>query len=474
MTPRGRDIVSIGAARGIRYTDPGEVNAAGPVYQLVARTIAAAGCAPDTAGTDAWNPFGDFVATGQRVHVLPNFVSHRRGFETTEDAFFAKVTHASVLQPIMDYAIRAAGSADLVSIGNAPIQGCNFDKVVAETGTRALVDSLAARGHRVQLTDLRGVQSVFEASGALRERVDTDEPVVEIDLGTDSLLEPLYRNGARPAFRVADYSGRATEAYHGPGRHVYVVNARVLEAALIVSVPKLKAHEKVGLTCALKGTVGAIARKECLAHHRHGGPSAGGDEISREQPLAGLTSSLLEHLSDKPINAWSNALRIVATASFRAFRVLAPGTLGGAWHGNDTAWRMALDIARILRHATPDGRMADTPQREHIAVIDGIISGEGNGPLHPRPRHDGAILFGSDPCLVDWACAQLLGWDPTRIALLREAFAPMRYPLTDAAPDTMQVLLNGSAVTAEALAAAFAPAHRPPSGWRSHLLKELE
>jgi uncharacterized protein (DUF362 family) len=462
---RGVNVVAVSQDEAASYAIPATVEA------LVRSALQTAGCDSGNVGTSRWNPFGDFARPGERIHVLPNFVSHRRGFETTEEAFLAKVTHASVLEPILEYAIRAAGSADLVSIGNAPIQGCNFEKVTGETGTRALLERLSARGDRVRLTDLRGVRSVFEASGALRERVETGEPMVEIDLGTDSLLEPLYRNGARPAFRVADYPGEATEAYHGPGRHVYVVNARVLQAGLIVSVPKLKAHEKVGLTCALKGTVGAIARKECLAHHRHGAPRAGGDEISRDQPLASLTSSLLEYVSNKPINAWSNALRVAATFGFRAFRVLAPGTMGGAWHGNDTAWRMALDIARVLRYATPDGRMAETPQREHIAVIDGIIAGEGDGPLHPRPRHDGAILFGADPCLVDWACAHLLGWDPARIPLLREAFAPMRYPLTDQSPEQMQILLSGAPTTGEGLADRFAPAHLPPSGWRAHLQK---
>jgi uncharacterized protein (DUF362 family) len=437
----------------------------------VRSALAAAGCDAAHVGTRDWNPFEDFVDRGSRVHVLPNFVSHRRGFEPDERTFFAKVTHASVLQPVVEYAIRAAGSARLVTLGNAPIQGCNFEKVLEETGTRRLVSEFfAARGDEIEVADLRGVRSVFGPGGALIERADTAEPMVEIDLGGDSLLEPLYTNGRQPQFRVADYAGTITASYHAPGRHVYVFNRRVLDAGLVISVPKLKAHEKVGLTCALKGSVGAIARKECLAHHRRGGPGDGGDEISRNLPLAGLTSSLLEYVSNQPVNAWSNLLRVAATTSFRAFRLLAPGTMGGSWSGNDTAWRMALDIARILRYATPQGAMAGTPQRQHVAVVDGIVSGEGDGPLHPQPRHDGVILFGTDPCLVDWACALVFGWDPQRIPLVRESFTLARYPLTDARPRDLRLVLNGADVTPDALRREFDPPHLPPVGWRTHIM----
>lgn len=442
-----------------------------PAYGMVRRALLDAGCDAGRAGTAAWNPLGDFVAAGRRIHVLPNFVMQRRGFEPDERTFFAKVTHAAVLQPVLDYAILAAGSADLVSIGNAPIQGCDYHRIVAETGLRELLAAdYAPRGHTVTLVDLRGLHATFTRAGALRSRSETAEPVVSIDLGADSLLEPLYaRGGAAPRFRVGDYPGSATAAFHGPGRHVYVINRRVLDADLIVSVPKLKAHEKVGLTCSLKGTVGTIARKECLAHHRLGGPGQGGDEYPRDLLAARLTSGLLEYVSNQPISPWSNALRVVATTAFRAFRKLAPGTMGGSWAGNDTAWRMALDIARIMLYATPDGRMADTPQRRHVAVIDGIVSGMRDGPLHPTPRDTGAVLFGDDACLLDWTCALVCGWDPARIPLLRESFALPRWPLTTARTRDLSVRLNGAAIPPAELPRRFSPPHVPPAGWRVHL-----
>lgn len=481
----GRTTVAVARRAGVRYPAEGaygpphaavEIEGAGrwpenPVYGLVREALLAAGCDASRVGSPAWNPLADFVASGDRIHILPNFVSHRRGFEHDAETFFAKTTHASVLQPVIDYAIKAAGSPGAVSLGNAPIQGCDFQKVLADTGTSPLIASYYTdRRQAVTPVDLRGLHSTFGRGGALITRTVTDEPTVEIDLGTDSLLDSLYDRGDDPAFRVADYSAAATSAYHGRGRHVYVINKRVLDARLIVSVPKLKAHEKVGLTCTLKGTVGAIARKECLAHHRLGGPRRGGDEYPRDAVLPRLTSQLLEYVSDKPVTAWTNALRVVSTTAFRAFRILAPGTMGGSWFGNDTAWRMALDIARILRYATPEGLMTDVPQRRHIAIVDGIIAGEGDGPLHPSPRRDGIILFGEDPCLVDWAGASAMGWDPSRIPLLRESFRLERYRLTEARPEQLQLMFNGQPADLGMLRHEMTPPHRPPSGWRAHLV----
>jgi uncharacterized protein (DUF362 family) len=42
------------------------------------------------------------------------------------------------------------------------------------------------------------------------------------------------------------------------------------------------------------------------------------------------------------------------------------------------------------------------------------------------------IIAGADPVAVDAVGARLMGFDPQRLALLRAAFAPHRWPLTTA------------------------------------------
>lgn len=451
-------MVAVTHSPGASYAD------AAAVRRLVLDAVAAV-LTPGADVDDAtWNPLGTILPEGGRIHVLPNFVSHRRSFEKDEHTFLGKVTHAAVLQPILALACRAAGQGGRVSVGNAPIQGCDYPRVVAETGLAAVLQRMEQSSPPIELVDLRGIRSRWTATGALLAQETTDEELVAVDLGEHSLLEPLYAGGSAPRFRVGDYAGSETEAYHGRGRHVYMINRRVLDADLIISVPKLKTHEKVGITCVVKGAVGAIGRKECLAHHRAGGSAAGGDEFRGNAPLQRAMSAMLEVAAEQPISMRGNLLRIAGKSMFRAVRLLDPAGAGGAWSGNDTAWRMAVDIARVLRFARPDGSLADTPQRQHVAVVDGIVSGEGTGPLRPAPRDSAVVIAGADAAAVDWACALLMGADPARIPIVREAFASTRYPLTEVRPDTLRFVLNGKHCAATDLAALLPP-HVLPPGW---------
>jgi hypothetical protein len=63
--------------------------------------------------------------------------------------------------------------------------------------------------------------------------------------------------------------------------------------------------------------------------------------------------------------------------------------LEGSWSGNDTIWRSTLDLHHLVLHTDRHGRLHDQPQRRELALIDGIIGGEGEGPLASTPRHSG-------------------------------------------------------------------------------------
>jgi hypothetical protein len=102
----------------------------------------------------------------------------------------------------------------------------------------------------------------------------------------------------------------------------------------------------------------------------------------------------------------------------------------GNWHGNDTVWRMSLDLNRILMYADPEGGMREGgPMKRYFSVVDGIVGMEGNGPVAGTPRESGLLVAGANPVAVDTVCARLMGLDPDRLPLIRRAWAPHRYPL---------------------------------------------
>ena len=63
--------------------------------------------------------------------------------------------------------------------------------------------------------------------------------------------------------------------------------------------------------------------------------------------------------------------------------------------------------------------------------VDGVIAGEGNGPMDPDPVAAGLMLFGFHPASTDAACAAVMGFEPQRIPIVRQAFLCRFLPLTN-------------------------------------------
>ncbi len=59
--------------------------------------------------------------------------------------------------------------------------------------------------------------------------------------------------------------------------------------------------------------------------------------------------------------------------------------------------------------------------RPHLAVIDGIVGMEGDGPLSGTPKRAGTIVMGRDPAAVDATAARIMQIDPLKVPYLQEA-----------------------------------------------------
>jgi uncharacterized protein (DUF362 family) len=408
-----------GAASGPSPASADRPNADRSVVRgMVERALLLAGSTGESGGP----LLGEWISPGERVFLLPNLVMNRRSDRgETIPRFLAKCTNGSIVQPLFDHAVEASGDSRLVSVGSAPLQACDYAAVVREAGFTDGASKVETASADMQPMDLRSVATVWSKYGALLERDSRDVPTVEVDLGSRSFLDELYLKNSSVDFRVGDYAPSETLSFHSKGSHIYTIHRAVLESDVIISVPKLKTHEKVGITCALKGTIGTVTRKECLAHYRHDTRHARGDEHPPGNPLRSLAAEISDRSYAAPDTWLGNASRIVGKSAFRLARIGQRGIMGGAWAGNDTAWRMALDVARILRFARPDGSIAETPQRSHLVLVDGIVAGEGEGPLRPSPVPAGTVLFSDDPVAADVTCAQLMGFEPDRIPLLSHA-----------------------------------------------------
>ena len=173
-------------------------------------------------------------------------------------------------------------------------------------------------GHR------RDTQYVVESSGMQKALAAAEAPFV--DLNTDGLA----------ARRLRSHYTSLGELW---------LPKTVVDADIVVSMPKLKTHHWAGVTLSLKNCFG------CVPGRVYGWPK--------------------------------NALH---------------------WMGIEAA---ILDVAAAVR---PD-----------LAIVDGIVGMEGNGPISGTPVEAGVLVFGNDPVATDVVAARLMGIDAERVPYLAEA-----------------------------------------------------
>src|SRR5690606_17715302 len=59
--------------------------------------------------------------------------------------------------------------------------------------------------------------------------------------------------------------------------------------------------------------------------------------------------------------------------------------------------------------------------RPGLAIVDGVVGMEGDGPIMGSPKPVGCVVLGADPVAVDATCARVMGLNPSKIAYLDAA-----------------------------------------------------
>lgn len=409
----------------------GEAN---PVYQFVRECFHLAGLDAARYGCPEWNPLGDLIHPGETVLLKPNLVkeSHPRdpnGWQYT-------LTHGSVVRAVADYVWKALARRGQVLLADAPQTDSSWDQILGVLGLDAIQDFYGQQGLDLQLVDLRRQVWENREEVIVSRRPLPGDPngYVAFDLGASS---EFVGHGGAGRYYGADYDAGEVNYHHSEGRHEYLVAASVAQADVIFNLPKLKTHKKAGITVSLKNLVGINGDKNWLPHHTEGDADSGGDE----RPVLGTKGSVersvipyfrLLSLRFPKLGSWLH--RQARKTGRRIFGSTEEMVRSGNWWGNDTVWRMCLDLNKIVFYGKPDGTMnppLPSSRRRHYALVDGIMAGEGSGPMNPDPVPAGLLVFGLHPASVDAACAYLMGYDPERIPIVRQAFRCQQYSLAE-------------------------------------------
>jgi len=443
------------------------------VYRAVRDCLNLMGLDAAHFGTSDWNPIGEIIQPGQTVLIKPNLVLDFHGYGWSLESV---VTHGSVIRAVLDYVLLALEGRGRIIIGDAPLQMADFNRLHELLGLDTIIDFLQDKaGVPISLVDFRTERAFIDGKLAVvrKEKLKGDPNGYQaVDLGGESLFAPVSESYLR--YRVTNYDPLAMPAHHNIRTNEYLISGSVLKADAVIFLPKMKTHRKAGITAALKNGIGINGHKDWLPHHRRGSKAKGGDEYVYPSLWKAAADYLVEKEDVEPSLPAKKLLQKCRGVLYRVSRVTGKDRFfEGSWYGNDTLWRTILDLNRILLYADTSGHICPEAQRRCLFLVDGIIAGEGEGPLEPTPKPCGLIVGGFSAPVVDAVVARLMGFDYGKIPSIREAFRIGSFPLVGFGPEEIEVVSNSREWTNCNLAA-LGPSFGfvPTQGWQGHI--ELE
>ena len=355
------------------------------------------------------------------------------------------VTHPAVIEAVVHW-VAARLDHGSITICDAPQTDSSFSKLRDYCQLDAMLQRCRAAYPKIQISllDLRPEEWLAVDGVTVSRKSLSGDPLGSTQVQLNDASEFVGYSGEGRLYG-ASFDMAETNARHTGTRHEYLLCRTPMEADVLINLPKLKTHKKVGVTCALKNLVGINANKNWLPHHTEGTPENGGDQF----PTA-TAKAQLEHVWMGTVKRWINN-RPVLARPFVPVKKIARLVFGdtqkivrsGNWHGNDTCWRMVLDLNKCFFFFDGSGKPRTKPIR-YLAIVDGIIAGEGNGPMSPDPKACGLIMAGTHAVAVDCAAATLMGFDWRKLPLLRHAFEVNAFNFTPFSAKEIVVLSNNT------------------------------
>ena len=336
----------------------------------------------------------------KRVLLKPNWVMHA----LNENDNICLITNESFILAIVETLIEFKPRK--ITLADSPIQICNWVELISDDFFRKI---------NILYFDIRRA-----TYNLLDNKIDKDKIPIEdyviFDLGINSNLEEISKSNI---FRVTNYNPDKLAETHNKGIHKYCISKELFENDIIISIPKIKTHQKSGITGAIKNLVGLNGDKDYLPHHRVGGTGFGGDCYPGKNYLRRFSEYLLDIANRNIGNRKFYAFKLLSIFFWKINIKTNFHKIAAGWYGNDTVWRMVQDINFIAEYGLINGSLNNFKVRTIYSISDGIIGGQGEGPLKPDPLNLGIIAFSNNSYLNDIAMAQLMGFNFNKIPLFR-------------------------------------------------------
>jgi len=391
---------------------------------------------------------------GKRVLLKPNWVLH----SSKEEDEICLRTHDNLLLAALKVVLEQGPKK--VTIGDAPIQISKWNEIVNKNLLNKIEFLESTYNIPVSVVDFRRVTFDPKNNSLESNRRSLDEFVI-FDLAEKSYLEPISKK-RKSGFRVTNYNPDRLAESHRKGMHKYCITKELFKADIVISIPKIKTHEKTGITGALKNLVGVNGDKDFLPHHRVGGVGFGGDCYPGMNIFRRASEFFRDYANRNMGNKLYRPLIRMSDISWVLSRPKNVHQIAAAWYGNDTTWRMVMDLNLIANYGRMDGTLSEEKERELFSLTDGIIAGQGNGPLYPDPLPLGVIAFSNNSALSDYVMSILMKFDTDKLPLIKRAYEEF------VEKENVSFILNDKKVSPAELNL-HAIETIPPKGWINYL-----
>jgi uncharacterized protein (DUF362 family) len=418
--------------------------------------------------------FKNCIRPGESVVIKPNWISHSH--KHNRDEWESVITHPTVITAVLKIVLRHLAGSGKVVITDGPLTSSSWQEIMARMTPEVWIEMGKRAGVDVQVLDLREDEWESRRNVIVSRRKLPGDPLgsTACDLGPFS--EFMTHRPTRRGYFGADYNLHETNMAHSNGHHKYKVSRTVISSDVFINLPKMKTHKKAGITCSLKNLVGINTYKNWLPHHNEGTPDEGGDQFPQTTIKNRAEKVLLQQFrsflwSHQKMGRWLVPARSLGGYLFGDTQYV---TRNGNWYGNQTIWRMILDLNKVLFYANPDGTLRDDKFencKKYISIVDGIVAGEGNGPEAPDPHPTGVLIAGTNPVAVDAVCSKLMGFDWQKIPSIQNAFYVKCFPICNFSYQDINVVSTCSQFNAnlEAISLTDTFCFKPHFGWLNQI-----
>jgi len=424
-----------------------------------------------------WNPLKSLVLPGNHVLIKPNWVKEGHHLDGSWEQI---ITHGSVIRAVIDYVRLALRGRGRISLADGPMLSSDFGEIIRRSSIDEVMKHARQVDRRIE-TEILDLRTTFLETRddvvVRRHRLPGDpRGEVIVNLGRSSLFHGFQGEGR---YYGADYDSEEVNNHHRGEVQEYKLSGTAMGADVIIDVPKLKTHQKVGVTLAVKGVVGLNCGRNWLPHRTQGTPEQGGDQFADsrwKQRCEHTVVRWFEQASLRHPNSVPAIYRLAKRVGKHIFGRTHTTIRGGGWHGNRTLWRMTLDINRALMYADSSGRLREQPTKRRFCIVDGIVAGEGMGPIYADAKPCGVIIAGRNPVAVDIVGTETMGFDYERIPMLARAFSVRDFPLANFDPSEIDVASNVPEWSGGLASIRSAEPFRflVPIGWQGEIERRME